>query len=423
MVELQVLNQVLQTKDISIIENNQLTAEYFPEYSEEFEYIMNHYSEYKNVPDKTTFLSQFNDFDFIEVTESEEYLIKTIREEYLFHKSVPIVKNIAKLLKTDSNEAVEYMIEAIKELQPNYDLGGVDIIQQAMKRYDAYIDRRDNQDNWFFTTGFPELDDITHGIQRGEELVLIFARTNQGKSWVLEKICTHIWEIGFNVGYISPEMGELSVGYRFDTLHKNFSNRDLMWGNDSLDEKQYKKYIEELKQRDNKFIVATPSDFGNKLTVTKIKKFVEKYKLDVVAIDGATYLEDERYKRGDTEAQKLTHIGEDLMNLSRDINIPILIVAQANRSGAIDKESEETPEVESVRGGDGLSINASMVISLKQGPDGVITLQIKKQRNGRVGDKISYQWNPDIGEFISENGSIASVTKPKKRVIEKEDLF
>lgn len=37
MVELQVLNQVLQTKDISIIENNQLTAEYFPEYSEEFE--------------------------------------------------------------------------------------------------------------------------------------------------------------------------------------------------------------------------------------------------------------------------------------------------------------------------------------------------------------------------------------------------
>ena len=423
MVELQVLNQVLQTKDISIIENNQLTAEYFPEYSEEFEYIINHYIEYKNVPDKTTFLSQFNDFDFIEVTESEEYLIKTIREEYLFHKSVPIVKNIAKLLKTDSNEAVEYMIEAIKELQPNYDLGGVDIIQQAMKRYDAYIDRRDNQDNWFFTTGFPELDDITHGIQRGEELVLIFARTNQGKSWVLEKICTHIWEIGFNVGYISPEMGELSVGYRFDTLHKNFSNRDLMWGNDSLDEKQYKKYIEELKQRDNKFIVATPSDFGNKLTVTKIKKFVEKYKLDVVAIDGATYLEDERYKRGDTEAQKLTHIGEDLMNLSRDINIPILIVAQANRSGAIDKESEETPEVESVRGGDGLSINASMVISLKQGPDGVITLQIKKQRNGRVGDKISYQWNPDIGEFISENGSITSVTKPKKRVIEKEDLF
>lgn len=422
MVALQIISQVLQTQDISIIEDNQLTEDYFPEYKEEYEFIVNHYKKYGNIPDIPTFISNFQDFEVVDVNESEQYLINAIREENLYSRTVPIVQNVAKLMKTDSNSAVEYLMSAIKELQPNYDLGGVDIIQQAMKRYDAYIDRRDNQDNWFFTTGFPELDDITHGIQRGEELVLIFARTNQGKSWVLEKICTHIWEIGFNVGYISPEMGELSVGYRFDTLHKNFSNRDLMWGNDSLDEKQYKKYIEELKQRDNKFIVATPSDFGNKLTVTKIKKFVEKYKLDVVAIDGATYLEDERYKRGDTEAQKLTHIGEDLMNLSRDINIPILIVAQANRSGAIDKESEETPEVESVRGGDGLSINASMVISLKQVPDGVITLQIKKQRNGRVGDKISYQWNPDIGEFISENST--SVSKPKvKRVIEKEDVF
>lgn len=423
MVELQIINRVLQTQDISILDNNQLDAEYFPQYAEEYDFIMNHYKEYKNVPDKATFLSQFNEFDFIEVTESEEYLVNKIREEYLYSKSVPVVQNIAKLLKTDANSAVEYMMQAMKDLKPNYDVGGVDIIQQATKRLDAYIDRRDNQDNWFFTTGFPELDDITHGIQRSEELVLIFARTNQGKSWVLEKICTHIWEIGFNVGFISPEMGELSVGYRFDTLHKNFSNRDLMWGNDSLDESAYKNYIDELKQRQNKFIVATPSDFGNRLTVTKIRKFVEKHKLDVVAIDGVTYLEDERYKRGDTEAQKLTHLGEDLMNLSRDINIPILVVAQANRSGAIDKESEDTPEVESVRGGDGISINASKLISLKQNQDGVITMQIKKQRNGRVGDKISYNWNPDIGEFISENGVVTSTVRQKKKVVEKEDVF
>lgn len=421
MVELQIINRVLQTQDISILENNQLDAEYFPEYSEEYEFITNHYKEYKNVPDKTTFLAEFNEFDFIEVTESEEYLVRKIREEYLYYKSVPVVKNIAKLLKTDANSAVEYMIQSMKDLQPNYNLGGVDIIQQADKRLEAYIDRRDNQDNWFFTTGFPELDDITHGIQRSEELVLIFARTNQGKSWVLEKMCTHIWEIGFNVGFISPEMGELSVGYRFDTLHKNFSNRDLMWGNEELNESEYKTYIDELKQRNNKFIVATPSDFGNRLTITKIKKFIEQYKLDAIGIDGVTYLEDERYKRGDTEAQKLTHIGEDLMNLSRDINVPILVVAQANRSGAISNDTDDTPEVESVRGGDGISINASKLISLKQSQDGVITLQIKKQRNGKVGDKISYQWNPDIGEFISENGTISS--KPKKKIQEKEDVF
>lgn len=421
MVALQILSQVLQTKDISIIENNQLTADFFPEYQEEYEFIMNHYREYGNVPDKASFLSNFQEFEIVEVNESEQYLVDTIREENLYYKSVPVVQNIAKLMKTDSNEAIEYMIHAMKDLQPNYKMGGIDIIQQATQRLDAFIDRRDNQDNWFFTTGFPELDDIIHGINRAEELFVIFARTNQGKSWILEKICTHVWEIGFNVGYISPEMGALSVGYRFDTLHKNFSNKDLTWGNSELDEEEYRQYTEELKQKKNKFIVATPLDFDNKITVTKLKHFIKQHKLDIIAIDGITYLSDERCKRNDNKTTSLTNIAEDLKTLGMELKVPILVVVQANRSGVVDKDSEELPELESIRDSDGISHNATVVLAVKQGPDGFITLQVKKQRNGRVGDKISYQWKPDVGEFISENANI--IDRPKKKVVEKEDVF
>lgn len=422
MVALQILSQVLQTKDISIIESNQLTADYFPDYQDEYEYIVNHYKEYGNVPDKATFLSDFQDFQIIEVNESESYLVDKIREEYLYYKSVPVVQKVAELLRTDSNAAAEYMINAMKDLQPNYKLGGVDIIQQAMNRYEAYIDRRDNQDNWFFTTGFPELDDVIHGINRAEELFVIFARLNQGKSWVLEKICTHIWEIGFNVGYISPEMGELSIGYRFDTLHKNFSNNGLMWGKKDFDDKSYEKYIKELENKTNKFMVATPLDFDNKITVTKLKHFIKQYKLDILAIDGITYLSDERGKRNDNKTISLTNISEDLKTLGMELKVPILVVVQANRSGVVDKDSDDLPELESIRDSDGIGHNATIVLAVKQGPDGVITLQVKKQRNGRVGDKISYNWNPDIGEFISENGSIGT-DRPRKKIVEKEDVF
>lgn len=422
MVALQILSQVLQTQDISILENNQLTADFFPEYQEEYEYIVNHYKEYGNVPDKLTFLSNFQGFEIVEVNESEQYLIDTIREENLYYKTVPIVQNIAKLIKTDSNEAVEYMLQAMKDLQPNYKLGGVDIIQQATQRLEAFIDRRDNQDNWFFTTGFQELDDVIHGIQRTEEYFVIFARTNQGKSWVLEKMCTHIWEIGFNVGYVSPEMGALSVGYRFDTLYKNFSNKDLVWGNKDFNEEQYKQYIEELKKHKNKFIVATPLDFDKKITVTKLKHFIRQNKLDIIAIDGITYLSDERGKKNDNKTTSLTNISEDLMQLSTEMNVPVLVVVQANRSGAVDKESDDTPELESIRDSDGIAHNASKVISLKQSDD-ILTIQVKKQRNGRVGDKISYGWNTDIGDFISSTSYNSSSPKTKKKKVEKEDMF
>jgi len=423
MVALQILNKVVQTHDYSIIEDNQLTEDYFLEYEDEYTFLKDHMKQYGNVPDKATFLAKFPDFDFIDVTESDRYLIQTIREEHLYYKSVPIVQQIAKLLKTDANAAAEYMIQSMRELQPNYNLGGTDIIAEAEKRYEAFIDRRDNQDKWFFTSGFPELDDVIHGIQRGEELFVIFARTNQGKSWILEKICTHIWEIGFNVGYISPEMGELSIGYRFDTLYRNFNNNELTRGSKDFDDKSYKDYVDELKQNKHKFMVATPNDFDRKITVPKLKNWVQQYKLDMIAVDGITYLSDERYKRGDNKTTSLTNISEDLMGLSMELGIPVFVVVQANRSGVVDKESEDMPELESIRDSDGISHNASIVLSIRQTGDGTLIMQVKKQRNGRVGDKIQYQWSPNIGEFIPLSGSSLETTREKKKIVEKEDVF
>lgn len=432
MVALQILCKCMASGNIDIIEDNQLTEEYFTEYIDEFNFIVNHYKEYGNTPDTSTFLSKFPEDEILEVNESDRYLIDTIREEYLYYKSVPIVQHIAELLKTDANAAAEYMIHATKELNPNYNLGGIDIVADAITRYNEFIDRKEHQDEWFFTTGFPELDDLIHGIQRQEEFFVIFARTNQGKSWILEKIATHIWEIGFNVGYISPEMGPSSVGYRFDTLHAHVDNKGLMWGNDDVDNDLYKKYIDELSQRKNKFIVATPSDFDRRITITKLRNWIKKYNLQAIAIDGITYLSDERGKKTDNKNTSLTNLSEDLMGLSIEIGIPVLTVVQANRNGVVDNDSDDLPELDSMRDSDGISFNASKVIALRQNKDGDLLMQIKKQRNGLVGKKLSYKWSANTGEFTyitttdgsrTERSKSETPRKREKKEESKEDLF
>lgn len=433
MIQLQIISKILNTKDSSIITDNMLTEDFFIGYTDEYRFIIQHEKDYGDVPDKATFLSKFPDVELVEVTESDKYLVDTIREEYLYYKSVPVVQKIAELLKTDSNAAAEYMIQAVKELQPKYRLGGTDIISQADERYKQFIDRKENQDEWFFTTGFEELDDLIHGIQREEELFVIFARTNQGKSWVLEKICTHIWEIGFNVGYISPEMGANSVGYRFDTLHQNFSNRGLMWGKDDIDEEEYLKYINTLKTTKNQFVVATPVDFDRKITITKLRNWVKENKLDILAIDGIKYLSDERYKRGDNLTTSLTNISEDLMALSIELHVPVLVVVQSNRSGVVAEDEDETPDLESIRDSDGISHNASKVLSLRQTKDGVLKMGIKKSRFGSVGGKLNYQWDIDTGEFVhipaEDDAEPVERTEKKVRDIrknvvkDKEDMF
>ena len=432
MVSLQIISKVLATKDIGILENNLLTEDYFVGYEAEYNFIVDHNKEYGSIPDKATFLSKFPDVELVEVTESDRYLVDTIREEYLYYKSVPVVQKVAELLKSDANAAAEYMIHALKDLQPNYRLGGVDIIADATERYDQFIERKEHQDNWFFTCGFEELDDLIHGIQREEELFVIFARTNQGKSWVLEKMCTHVWQIGFNVGYISPEMGASSIGYRFDTLYKNFSNKGLMWGKDDVDEKEYSDYLNTLKTSKNSFIVATPNDFDRKITVTKLKNWIQQYKLNLVAVDGITYMTDERFQRGDTKTTQLTHISEDLMSLSMELKVPILIVVQANRSGVAEDDSDGTPELETIRDSDGISHNASKVISIRQTKDGILKMEVKKQRFGAVGGKLNYQWDINEGNFTfvpsyddaePRQKTERKVREVKKQYRDKEDVF
>jgi replicative DNA helicase len=415
-VEIQIISKVIESGDYSFIENNLITSEYFEGsgFEDEFNFIQEHYEKYKNVPDKFTFLQKFPDFEITQVTESDQYLLDTLREQYLFVKSRPVVKEIARLLKSDANAAVEYMLNATKTLQPNYSIGGTDLIAQAEKRLDSYKDRLENQDNWYFTSGFEELDDVIHGIKRVAEFLVIFARTNQGKSWVLEKIVTHIWQLGFNVGYISPEMEDDSIGYRFDTLFRNWSNKDLEWGSSELD--GYTEYINSLKDYKNKFIVSTPNDFNRRMTVSKLKQFIINHKLDVLAIDGIKYLTDERYKRGDSITTSLTNISEDLMALSIEMRVPILVVHQANRSGAIDSETDGTPDLESIRDSDGISHNASKVLAIRQ-KDGTLEIGVKKQRIGRVGDSFKYEWDINTGEFtyLMSDGDEAIVRQPRDK--------
>lgn len=433
MVALQIISKILASKDTSILEDNLLTSDYFVGYEDEYDFILQHQKDYGSVPDKATFLSKFPELDLVEVTESDRYLVDTIREEYLYYKSVPVLQKAAELLKSDSNAAAEYMINALKDLQPQYRLGGVDIIANADDRYQQFVERKEHQDEWFFTCGFQELDDLIHGIQREEELFVIFARTNQGKSWVLEKMCTHVWQLGYNVGYISPEMGANSVGYRFDTLYSNFSNRGLMWGKEDVKESEYKDYINQLKEKQNKFIVATPNDFDRKITVTKLKNWIQQYKLNLVAVDGITYMTDERYRRGDNKTTTLTNISEDLMSLSMEMKVPILIVVQANRGGVAQDDDSGAPELETIRDSDGISHNASKVISIRQTKDGILKIEVKKQRFGAVGGKLNYQWDINTGNFVfvpaEDDAEPQERTERKVREVkkkfsqDKEDVF
>lgn len=384
------------TKDFGIVTKNALDRTYFKPYELEFDFIEEHIKEYGNVPDKETFIERFPNFNIFDVTESDDYLVKSLNEEHIYTCVVPIIQQGADILKSNSIEAVNYIMNAIPKVNNKVGISTTDIIHNASERFEEYEKKLTGDDKEFYiTTGFKEMDDVIHGFSRKEELVVLFARTNQGKSWILTKILTHSWQIGMNVGFISPEMSPTKIGYRFDTLFNHFDNKALNWGGEC---KEYDEYITGLSERKNSFCVSTPKDFGGQITVSKIKTFVKENNIQVLGIDGLSYILDERRNRMDNRQAELTHISEDLFALSQELNIPIITVVQANRDGV--KVNGGNLELENIRDADGIAYNASKVISIRQkSEEEILELSIKKNRDGSVGSKFIYQWLPNEGRF------------------------
>ena len=120
------------------------------------------------------------------------------------------------------------------------------------------------------------------------------------------------------------------------------------------------------------------------------------------------------------------------MSLSMEMKVPILIVVQANRGGVAVDEDAGAPELETIRDSDGIAQNASKVISIRQTKEGVLKLEVKKQRFGAVGGKLNYQWDINTGSFtwVPADYDAVEPEKREKRLnttkrsyVDKSDVF
>lgn len=404
MIENQVLNYILTNKDIDFLER--FGDKYYTAQKPVYQFLHEHYLRYRTVPDYETVLGKFSDFKKFAVGESKDYLCtelhrafvaKTLQDK-IFDKNAPVHK------LTDALQAQEEMVKIFQDLAMPATSYGTDIIHDASLRYESLLDRQANPDAYFFPTGFDELDMIFGGgMKRIEEFIALYARTNNAKTWIAEKIAVAVWATGANVGFFSPEMTAESIGYRFDTLYKHFQNSMIQGFDTSYDTTNYNKYIKSLEKQKNIFSVTSPRNFNKNTTVSAIRQWVLDLKLDMIVIDGLSYMKNERahgWRQKDNE--KLTDLCEDLIQLSNELSIPIIAVLQANRTAARDKNGEVTnaaPDLDTIFGSDGIAHNVTRAIALSKSKDNVLSMFIAKNRYGQAGQRLYYQTNIDIGEF------------------------
>ena len=390
--QLQVLNYILNTKDSSLISLNNLTDDYFRDFKNEFNFIKNHIDTYGNVPDVETFFSTFKGCKRIVVNESPAFLIKNLYDDYNTKKIVEVVNAIKNpLLDGKVDDAVAKIKDTLEHMTQGISLQCVDLLKDT-SRYDAYVERTKDFGKYYISTGFNELDQIVGGFDREEELAVIVARTNFGKSWILLKCAVASLKQGLNVGIYSGEMSDRKVGYRVDTLIGNIPNGSLTHGNVEI-QNIYKRYMDALPEMfQGSLKVITPKMIGGLADVNTLKLFIEKEHLDVLYIDQLTLLEDQR--NGKSPVEKMNNISKDLKKLQVMKKIPIISVHQQNRTSSEDGDFNTTQ----IAGSDRIGQDSTMVVFLEK-KDDVMKLHLKKSRDSENNKVLTYHVDLNVGEF------------------------
>lgn len=394
MVQLQVINKILETGNSSFITLNNLTDEFFSDYKQEFNFILNHLNKYNEVPDRETFLSVFPDFDIVEVRESFDYLLDALfedRNKIYLASSFNKVRNLVNEGRVE--EAVNYFLSSKEKLSKTaVHLNSVDILKDT-SRYERYIEKTEDFNKFYIKTGFKELDEVIGGWDKQEELATIVARPNVGKSFILFKIAAEAAKKGLTVGIYSGEMSEDKVGYRIDTLISGISNTKIIHGNIEV-MNDYKKYLDDLKNSIKGSIkVLTPSMIGGPAGVNALKSFIARDKLDILCIDQHSLLEDDRKARNPID--KAANISRDLKNLQVITKIPIIAVSQQNRTTV---EEGHDLDVSKIAQTDRIGQDSTIVIFLEQ-KDNVLTMSLVKSRDSSRGQKLKYYVDFDKGRF------------------------
>ena len=266
-----------------------------------------------------------------------------------------------------------------------YTLG--DALKEAYDR----IDIRQQHDQLSISglpTGFLDLDNLTAGLQNSE-LIILAARPSVGKTAMALSLARHvIVEERQPVFFVSLEQSRIELAERLLCSQARVDSHKLRKGHLSAEDMQ--KLIEAggILRNARLFIDDTPGQ-GMLRIAANARRLKLRHGIRLVIIDYLQLIEPDN--RRDSRQEQVANISRRLKFLARELQIPVLALAQVNRSS--EDRQDHRPRLSDLRESGSLEQDADTVMLLHRPElyepgqhEGVVEVIIAKQRNGPTGE-------------------------------------
>lgn len=256
-------------------------------------------------------------------------------------------------------------------------------------------------------TGFRDLDKKTAGFQKGD-LIIIGARPAMGKTTFAQNLAYNIASIN-NKGvlFFSMEMAANEIIDRMISDVSGVDNWKMRTGN--LSEEEFQKIGDALSEMDE---IPIYIDDTSSMTIVelrnKARRAMHDHDIGIVIVDYLQLLSGtDRYKG--QRVQEVTEISRGLKILARELEIPVIALAQLSRS--VTGRDDPRPVLSDLRESGSIEQDADLVMFLhrpdyyRQNDDNyeethITELLVQKHRHGAVG-KIELYFHPELLRFMS----------------------
>jgi replicative DNA helicase len=290
----------------------------------------------------------------------------------------------------DTEEAYSVMKKGILQVESEIvDSTTVNITEDVDDRKKLYEERKLNKGIIGIPTGIEKLDFLIKGLQR-KTLVTLIAKTGTGKTWLEVILGSHACLNNFRVLQFVTEMSEEQMRDRYEAvligkLLGEFNYTRFKSG--LLSAKEEDKYYEFL---DKHLPRLEPLFIETADGVSSVASKIQQHSPDLVLIDSAYLMEDERNAKDDW--LRVAHISRDLKLLCKRAEVPIFINTQADST-----TSKKTgPELENIAFAKSIGQDSDIVAALFQDDqmreDKEMKLKILKQREGCLGS-VMLNWD------------------------------
>lgn len=256
-------------------------------------------------------------------------------------------------------------------------------------------------------TGFTKFDELLYEFKAGNTYI-IAARPSVGKTTFAHNMAFNIAKSGIGVAFFSLEMTCEDLSSRILSNHANVPFELMQSGKTGqthdYDLQQAQSYFNTLN-----FIIDDNSGHTIMSMRAKLMELVQKNNIKIVFIDYLQLIEPEKNNRDNVE-QQVSKISRGLKRMSKDLNIPIVILSQLSRD--IEKRSNPEPVLADLRSSGSIEQDATMVAFLYRedyqvsdentGVGDNAVVNIKKYRGGKLG-KVILKSNLAFQRFENKN--------------------